>query len=175
MKMLGEKAEAIKVAGGHLVGRPDSGDPVQCVVSGLQIFARSFGYTEVDGLKLLQNAGVIQADGINDSDIFDRILPAVVAAGFSPLNVSFGMGESNHRVNRSDLESALKTSLVGVSGSDSESGTVSAYREVMKESSNRFKRSIPGAVSIHLNAGPGESRVRRISVEELKAGRVGGL
>ncbi len=187
MRMLGENAEAIKTAGGFLVGRPDSGDPKECVLDGLEIFEQFFGSREVDGLKILNNAGIIQGDGVSDRIIFEDILPAVVAKGFSPLNVAFGMGEYNHRAVRSDLEAALKTSLVGqlpysndgaVSASDFDVALDDVaeeldYHAVMKDSGNRFKRSIPGLVSIHLDSPEALNRVRPISVEQLKRGEVG--
>jgi len=187
MEMLGKNAEAIKVAGGFLVGRPDSGDPKECVLQGLEIFAECFGYRVVDGLKILNNAGIIQGDGVSDRIIFEDILPAVIAAGFSPLNVAFGMGEYNHRAVRSDLEAALKTSLVGqLPYSDVDPVTASdfdvnlddlaeelLYHQVMKDSANRFKRSIPGLVSIHLDSPGAKNRVRPISVEQLKQGDIG--
>ncbi len=33
---------------------------------------------------MLQNAAIIQGDGISDDMIFDKIYPAVIAAGFCP-------------------------------------------------------------------------------------------
>lgn len=187
MRMLGANAEAIKVAGGHLVGRPDSGDPVECVVDGLKVFEQFFGVRIADGLKILNNAGLIQGDGVSDRKIFEEILPAVIAAGFSPLNVAFGMGEYNHRAVRSDLEAALKTALVGQLpyGEDDEVPETAfdvalddvrealSYHEVMKGSESAFKRSIPGPIAIHLDAANFKNRVCPISVDDLKAGKVG--
>ena len=158
------------------------------VLLSLRILDKHFGSDVRDGLKILKGASVIQGDGVSDRKIFREILPAVIAAGFSPLSVSFGMGEYNHRCVRSDLESALKTSMVGrvdygydvpVPESkwdlacDDVAAALEDYRPVMKGSENEFKRSIPGPVSIHLDASPEESRVRPISVEQLKAGDVG--
>ena len=68
MEMLAGFAEVVKLHGGCLVGRPDSGDPVRCIVQGLQIFAAAFGCTlQERGLKVLQNASILQGDGVSDS------------------------------------------------------------------------------------------------------------
>lgn len=75
-----------------LVVRPDSGDPVKCIVEGLKIFADAFGYTvNSKGYKVVNKIRMIQGDGINEKDI-KNILDAVLAAGFSAENVGFGMG-----------------------------------------------------------------------------------
>ncbi|MBS0261607.1 MAG: hypothetical protein JSS02_06580, partial [Planctomycetes bacterium] len=98
MELLAGFAEVVKLHGGCLVGRPDSGDPVQCILDGLEIFSRAFGVTRQEqGLRVLQNAAIIQGDGISDDVIFNQIYPAVIAAGFCPSNVAFGMGEHNHK------------------------------------------------------------------------------
>ncbi|MCB0324068.1 MAG: hypothetical protein KDD69_10860 [Bdellovibrionales bacterium] len=187
MKMLGQHAQAIQAAGGFLVGRPDSGDPVACVVDGLRIFDAAFGSRTVDGLRILNGAGIIQGDGVSDRKIFEELLPAVIRAGFSPLNVAFGMGEYNHRAVRSDLESALKTAMVGqlpygetddvpLAAFDTAVDDVReelGYRMVMKGSESRFKRSIPGPVAIDLAARDGRPRLRPISVAALKDGAIG--
>jgi hypothetical protein len=83
MEMLAGFAEVVKLHGGCLVGRPDSGDPVQCILDGLEIFSRAFGVTRQErGLRILNNAAIIQGDGVSDDVIFEKIYPAVIAAGF---------------------------------------------------------------------------------------------
>lgn len=192
LQMLGGNASAIQAAGGWLVGRPDSGDPVEAVIDGVKAFAKAFGTHERDGLKIITGASIIQGDGVSDRKIFRDILPALVREGFSPLCVSFGMGEYNHRAVRSDLEHALKTCCVGQFnygtdpevdmdafkqfGFDTALDDVAAalmYHNVMKKAESRFKMSLPGPVSMHLNAPDWLKRVRPISVEQLKAGDVG--
>src|SRR5262249_3259698 len=114
MEMLAGFAEVVKLNGGCLVGRPDSGDPVQCILDGLEIFSRAFGSTlQEKGLRVLNNAAIIQGDGVSDETIFGKIYPAVIAARFCPSNVAFGMGEHNHKCVRSETEHAYKTCLVG--------------------------------------------------------------
>lgn len=85
-------APLVKAKGGFHVIRPDSGDPVTCVLQGLEAGARHYGYiTNAKGYKVLNNCGVIQGDGINADTVVD-ILNAVMGAGFSAENVAFGMG-----------------------------------------------------------------------------------
>lgn len=158
-------ANVVKEKGGLLVFRPDSGDPVECVIKGLKTFESAFGYTELDGLKVLNNAAGIQGDGINDTDIFEKILPKVVEEGFSPLNMAFGMGQENHKALRSDIEEAYKTCLV----IDEDENP----RPVMKASDSLFKRSLPCPVGVltknELN------RVYPINIEQLKNQETGDL
>lgn len=143
IRKLAQYAEVIKVAGGFLVGRPDSGDPVDTVIEGLQIFSEAFGFTRQEiGLKVINNAGIIQGDGVSDRVIFEKIYPAVIAAGFSPINVAFGQGEYNHRAVRSDTEEGYKTCLVGTNA------MANPYHEVMKSSESLFKRSLPCPVGL---------------------------
>lgn len=185
MHMLGSNAEAIQLAGGHLVGRPDSGNPVDMIILGLQVFAKYFPVGIVDGLKVLQGASLIYADGVSDRAIFKEIYPAVVQAGFSPLNLVFGMGEYNHRAVRSDLELASKTSVVGHydygladavdmhywSLSSTRNEQVLTYHNVMKKGESRFKLSIPGPVAFR--ADNTKNRIMPITVEQLKRGEIG--
>src|SRR5579872_4665762 len=114
MELLAGFADVVKLGGGCLIGRPDSGDPVHCILEGLEIFARAFGTTTQEkGLRVLKNAAIIQGDGVSDETIFEQIYPAVIAAGFCPSNLAFGMGEHNHKCLRSETEHAYKTCLVG--------------------------------------------------------------
>src|SRR5262245_3215093 len=189
MEMLAGFAEVVKVNGGCLVGRPDSGDPVQCILDGLEIFSRAFGSTlQEKGLRVLNSAAIIQGDGVSDETIFEKIYPAVIAAGFCPSNVAFGMGEHNHKAVRSETEHAYKTCLVGTPSlyaglapthGPSSTGVESAdYRPVMKSSESLFKRSLPCAVSLDFSgaaSGNYKSRVERATVAELKQGRTGEL
>lgn len=147
-------AELIKERGGVLVARPDSGDPVECVVKGLSILEAGFGSTlSPVGLKVLNNAAIIQGDGVDDACIFDRILPAVIEAGYCPSNVAFGMGENNHKAVRSELEAGYKTCLAG-------------ERSVMKGSNSPFKTSFPCALKY-------DRGVDAITKDQLIAGDTG--
>jgi nicotinic acid phosphoribosyltransferase len=190
MEMLAGFADVVKLNGGCLVGRPDSGDPVQCILDGLEIFSRAFGSTlQEKGLRVLNNAAIIQGDGVSDETIFEKIYPAVIAAGFCPSNVAFGMGEHNHKAVRSETEHAYKTCLVGSSGSAAGLGPArddappaadedSRYRPVMKSSESLFKRSLPCAVSLDFARAASQdysNRVRRATVAELKQGKTGEL
>ncbi len=124
------------------------------------------------GLKILNNAAVIQGDGISDRSIFEQILPAVVAAGWCPSNVAFGMGEYNHRAVRSDIECGYKTAIVGAE--DTESG----FRPVMKGSNTLWKRSFPCAVKINADYTADmnfKNRVEPIIIPQLKNGDTGSL
>jgi nicotinamide phosphoribosyltransferase len=190
MEMLAGFADVVKLNGGCLIGRPDSGDPVQCILDGLEIFARAFGVTlQEKGLRVLNNAAIIQGDGVSDETIFEKIYPAVIAAGFCPSNVAFGMGEHNHKCVRSETEHAYKTCLVGTAGLttghspervDAAPATddSASYRPVMKSSESLFKRSLPCPVSLdYSRAAKGDftNRVRPASVFELKRGMTGEL
>jgi nicotinamide phosphoribosyltransferase len=190
MEMLAGFAEVVKLHGGCLVGRPDSGDPVQCILDGLEIFSRAFGVTlQEQGLRVLNNSAIIQGDGVSDEVIFEKIYPAVIAAGFCPSNVAFGMGEHNHKAVRSETEHAYKTCLVGTprleagpaparGSSPSEPDESAAYRPVMKSSESLFKRSLPCPVSLDFSRATARdytNRVRRAKISELKQGRTGEL
>jgi nicotinic acid phosphoribosyltransferase len=190
MEMLAGFAEVVKLHDGCLVGRPDSGDPVQCILDGLEIFSRAFGVTlQEKGLRILNNAAIIQGDGVSDEVIFEKIYPAIIAAGFCPSNVAFGMGEHNHKCVRSETEHAYKTCLVGTpclaAGPAPARGDAhptiddtTAYRPVMKSSESLFKRSLPCPVKLdfsHATAGDFTNRVRRATVDELKRGKTGEL
>jgi nicotinamide phosphoribosyltransferase len=190
MEMLAGFADVVKLNGGCLVGRPDSGDPVQCILDGLEIFSRAFGSTlQEKGLRVLNNAAIIQGDGVSDETIFEKIYPAVIAAGFCPSNVAFGMGEHNHKAVRSETEHAYKTCLVGTPHSAAGIAPArdhapcvfdedSRYRPVMKSSESLFKRSLPCAVSLDFSRAGSRgysNRVQRAAVAELKRGNTGEL
>lgn len=177
LKKLCSHAEEVKEAGGVLIVRPDSGDPVECVVKGLQILDDAFGHTEQEsGLKVLNNAAIIQGDGVNDEDIFEKILPAVIVSGYSPINVAFGMGESNHKALRSDLEAAYKTCAIGLEKGES---TAWDYKPVMKGSNSLFKMSLPCPVSFRTER-TGSPHAEELAIFEgsrglLRGGNTGDL
>jgi len=168
MRKLGRYAEVIKRDNGFLVGRPDSGDPVECVVEGLRIFDDAFGHTlQEKGLRVLKNSGILQGDGVNDDTIFNKIYPAVIKAGYCPSNVAFGMGEHNHAAVRSQTEEGYKTCMVGIEG---------GFRPVMKGSNSQFKMSLPCPVSIQsVKRHPIGPRVFPINIDQLRVGATGDL
>ena len=92
-----------------LVVRPDSGDPIRCVVDALKALAKVFPtYKNSKGYRVIEHAAVIQGDGI-DLRIMGQILEAVLDNGFSAQNVAFGLGAGLlHKHNRDTLSFATK-------------------------------------------------------------------
>ena len=124
------------------VVRPDSGDPVKCVLDGLEACEAAFGATvNSKGYKVLNGAAVIQGDGI-DARILEEIATAAMDAGYSIQNVAFGMGGGLlQRQNRDTLKSAIK--LCHIKYAD---GT---ERDFMKKPSRDIsKTSLPGLTSV---------------------------
>ena len=79
-------------AGFKVVFRPDSGDPAVAVIQALQTGLAIFGPQDPNAkFKELKHSAVIQGDGISVFTI-KNILDKVLAAGFSPKSVAFGMG-----------------------------------------------------------------------------------
>ncbi|MFW2176736.1 MULTISPECIES: nicotinate phosphoribosyltransferase [unclassified Moraxella] len=114
----GELKEQVEKMGGTLVIRPDSGDPIKVVREALQRLAVKFGTTtNSKGYKVLPNCvRLIQGDGINPTSI-GKIIEAVLQAGFSSENITFGMGGGLlQQVNRDTLNFAMKTSAAMVAG-----------------------------------------------------------
>jgi nicotinamide phosphoribosyltransferase len=153
---------------GLLTIRPDSGDPVECVIKGLRIIDKYYKYDLVDGLKLFKRAAIIQGDGIDDNIIFgdSGILNTVVKHGYSPLNVAFGMGQNNHAAQRSDTEEAYKTCMVR--------NPDGSWRGVMKKSNSPFKRSFPCPVDIDLN-NKYTDRVIQLNIDKLLRNELNGF
>jgi len=95
--------------GGYLILRPDSGDPVECVIQGLQALDKVLGSTtNTKGYKVINGGGIIQGDGINIETI-RRIVDACIKEGFSVQSVAFGMGGGLlQKVNRDSMSFATK-------------------------------------------------------------------
>lgn len=108
-----ECAPLQKTKKGFWVVRPDSGNPVMCVLEALIALDQAFGHTiNSKGYKVINGAGVIQGDGI-DIHIIKRILDNVVLSGFSAENVAFGMGAGLlQKVNRDTMSFATKLCYV---------------------------------------------------------------
>lgn len=140
--VLPKVAEQIKQKGGMMVIRPDSGDPVECVLAGLEAAAKYFGYSvNSKGYKVISNAAVIQGDGI-DYHVICAILDATLKAGFSAQNVAFGMGAGLlQKHNRDTMSFATKLSHITYANGD--------VRDVMKTpTTDSGKFSLPGKLKV---------------------------
>ena len=143
----GELKQQVETMGGTLVIRPDSGDPIKVVREALQRLAVKFGTTtNTKGYKVLPNyVRLIQGDGINPTSI-GKIIEAVLAAGFSSENITFGMGGGLlQQVNRDTLNFAMKTSAARIDGE---------WRDVYKDPITSVnKRSKRGRLALMYNQG----------------------
>ena len=105
---------------GVLVVRPDSGYPRDVVLKVLDILGRKFGYqSNAKGYRVLNpKVRVIQGDGVNYWTIQDT-LTAMMRAGWSADNITFGMGGALlQQLNRDTQKFAFKTSAVTINGED---------------------------------------------------------
>jgi nicotinic acid phosphoribosyltransferase len=130
-------------AGGWMVVRPDSGDPVEAVTMGLEACAKVFGVVvNKKGYKVIQGASVIQGDGISIHEI-NKILIATEKLGFSAECVAFGMGGGLlQKVNRDTMSFATKLSFIEYSDGK--------QREVMKcPQTDLTKYSLPGLLKVY--------------------------
>lgn len=103
---------------GLLVIRPDSGDPVKLLPELLNIMGDRFGHiTNNKGYKVLPDkVRLIQGDGIR-RDTLSGILKAIMDAGWSADNISFGSGGGLLQdCNRDTQRMALKCSFIEVNG-----------------------------------------------------------
>lgn len=145
-KVLPQVAPLHKKKGGLLVLRPDSGDPVECIVQALEAGERAFGATvNKKGYKILNGVAAIQGDGINIVTV-KEILDATLALGFSAQNVAFGMGGGLlQKVNRDTMSFATKLSYVVY--------TDGVHRNVMKRpKTDGGKFSLPGILQVRRRA-----------------------
>lgn len=101
-------------AGGTLIVRPDSGDPIDTPVQVVAQLAYAFGtHLNGKGFKVLDgNVRVLQADGLSLQDI-TMILGRLEGMGFSAENISFGMGSSLlQKVSRDTYSFTMKGSAL---------------------------------------------------------------
>ncbi|KAI3429358.1 hypothetical protein D9Q98_005453 [Chlorella vulgaris] len=128
--------------GGFWVLRPDSGDPTEAVLAGVQGADAAFGSdVNAKGFKVLRGCGVIQGDGIDYHNI-KAILDALLAAGYSAECVAFGMGGGLlQRVNRDTLSLATKLSHIVY-----QDGTV--VDTIKAPKSGPEKSSLPGVLAV---------------------------
>ena len=128
---------------GLWVIRPDSGNPVQCVLDGLKAAETVFGaMVNKKGFKVINNAAVIQGDGIDIKDMA-RILGKVEKAGYSVENVAFGMGGGLlQKINRDTLSMATKLSHITYAGTGES-------RDLLKKpATDGGKNSLPGVMKV---------------------------
>lgn len=128
--------ELIVSSGGTLVVRPDSGKPVDVVMSVLNTLGNRFGYDlNTKGFKVLRNVRVIQGDGINYNSIF-QILYAMITAGWSIQNIAFGMGGALlQRLDRDSLKYAMKANAITIDGVEHE-----VYKDPVDDPGKASKR-----------------------------------
>lgn len=81
-------------AGGTFVARPDSGNACDNILTALNEFGKTFGFTRNSkGYKVLHpSVAVIQGDGLSKPKDFRDILNWMEANGWAACNVAFGMG-----------------------------------------------------------------------------------
>ena len=135
-------ADVVKSKNQTFVIRPDSGDPVRCVISGLRKAAKYFGsYLNSRGYRVINNCAVLQGDGINLLTAIS-IADFVVHEGFSIENVCFGMGGGLlQKQDRDTLSFATK--LCGIIYAD---GRKRNCMKVPKEDLSKF--SMPGRLHV---------------------------
>jgi len=146
-KVLPAVADKHKKKGGMMVLRPDSGDPVECIISALKAGEANFPTKKNSkGYKVIEGLAAIQGDGIN-YDIVRQILAAVKAAGYSAENVAFGLGSGLlQKLNRDTMSFATKLSYIIYADGKS--------REVMKRPKTESgKISLPGILKVRRDGG----------------------
>ena len=136
-KIWGEelKQEVID-SGATVVVRPDSGDPVDVVITCLRILDKHFGHTVNDkGFKVLNNVRIIQGDGINH-EMIRAILTIMHMNGYSSDNIAFGQGGALlQMVNRDTLQFAMKWSAAFIKGH-----WVDVYKDPITSSMKKSKK-----------------------------------
>jgi nicotinamide phosphoribosyltransferase len=133
----GELKDQVINAGGTLVVRPDSGDPISTCLKVVKILDEKFGSERnTKGYKVLNHVRMIQGDGITP-DMIRSILFAFQINGYAADNIAFGMGGALlQKVTRDDFGFAQKCSMVYL-----KDGT---YRTVYKDPVGGRKTSKKG-------------------------------
>jgi nicotinamide phosphoribosyltransferase len=138
----GELKLQVENAGGTLVVRPDSGEPLEVVPEALERLMAKFGYsTNTKGYRVLPSCvRLIQGDGVCAASI-EAILAEMQQRGLSADNVAFGMGgELLQKVNRDTQKFAMKASAISVNG---------VWRDVYKDPiTDQGKRSKKGRLAL---------------------------
>jgi nicotinic acid phosphoribosyltransferase len=127
--------------------RPDSGDPVECVISGLKALEKNFPTTvNSKGYKVIEGAGIIQGDGLDIRSLL-TILDEVERQGYSVENVAFGMGGGLlQKHNRDTMAFATKLSQI-----IQKDGTIIDKMKTPKTDGGKF--SMPGRFKVWRRAG----------------------
>ena len=130
-------------AGGYMVLRPDSGDPVEAVLAALEAAEKVFGAdANRKGFRVPRGCGVIQGDGINVHTLA-AILQAVLDRGYSAeVGARFCCSRGAHACEPVSLESAcvsVKTACMHACSRDT--GSYHYYNE---------HRDLPGASTCNL-------------------------
>lgn len=127
-----------------LVMRPDSGEPVECVIKALRAGEKAGGVvTNSKGYKVVQGFACIQGDGIN-YNVVKKILEKAISEKYSVQTVAFGMGGGLlQKVNRDTMSFATKLSFIRYEdGRD---------RDIMKKPlTDVGKFSLPGVIQVKL-------------------------
>lgn len=122
--ILPQLKDRIMARDGKVVIRPDSGNPVDIICGGngcessLEILDGIFGHTlDSAGLKVLDShIGLIYGDGMNQERI-KTMLDTMIARGYSPLNLVFGIGAFTYQfMTRDELGFAFKATAVEIDG-----------------------------------------------------------
>lgn len=115
-------ASKVKAAGGTLVVRPDSGDPLSNIKYALQTLEQGYGYTvNAKGYKVLNNVAIIQGDKVN-KELIINVLEMMHELKYSADNIAFGMGGAllqgnfESSVNRDTYGFACKCSSIKRNG-----------------------------------------------------------
>ncbi|KAI9291277.1 nicotinamide phosphoribosyltransferase [Neoconidiobolus thromboides FSU 785] len=145
-KILPEIASEKVGKGGFMVLRPDSGDPIKTVLMALNAGDQVFGSTiNSKGYKVLNGCGVIQGDGI-DIIVLEKILDAVIEAGYSSENIAFGMGGGLlQKLNRDTMSFATKLSYI-----KEKDDSVRLIAKLPKTDTSKF--SLPGQFMVLLDS-----------------------
>lgn len=152
--------EEVKKMGGTLVIRPDSGEPIKVVREALERLAVKFGTTiNSKGYKVLPDyVRIIQGDGISAQSL-GKIINAVMDAGFSAENITFGMGGGLlQQVNRDTMSWAMKASAISINGE---------WRDIYKDPvTSHSKRSKKGRLALIKDS---SGQLKTVKSEDLKA------
>ena len=150
--------EDVKNMGGTLVIRPDSGEPTKVVREALERLAVKFGTTiNSKGYKVLPDyVRIIQGDGISAQSL-GKIINAVMDAGFSAENITFGMGGGLlQQVNRDTMSWAMKASAISIDG---------VWKDIYKDPvTSHSKRSKKGRLALIKES---SGQLKTIKADEL--------
>jgi len=126
-----------------MVLRPDSGDPVECVLHILKTCEKYGVFAESDGLKISTRIRWIQGDSM-DWESMIGIINTCLENGWSPFGSgAFGVGgHLRNSIARDHTGLSMKLAAVGINA-----------RPTVKKSETPAKSSIPGEVAVIDNGG----------------------